>query len=256
MSKSGSLILAIDTTSRRGSVAVARDGRVSALLGLEADAQQSAVLWSDVDLLLGRLGAGVDDVTAFAVARGPGAFTGLRVGMAAAAGLARATGRPLYGATSLELTARAAAAGERVWVVLNAYRDEVYAQPFRVEAGGAAEPLAEPEVAAPAALFARFDGGPLVVTGSGAEVYAGPLAAEAASRGVALSRGRAAAAGGGWIVAPSPAFLAGELAALAAELAAAGREPGPVEPCYVRPSEAEINLKLGRLEGAGATRTV
>jgi hypothetical protein len=49
---------------------------------------------------------------------------------------------------------------------------------------------------------------------------------------------------------PAPAFLAGELALVAAEWVAEGRAPEPVEPCYVRPSEAEINLKLGRLEGA------
>jgi tRNA threonylcarbamoyladenosine biosynthesis protein TsaB len=242
-----SLVLAVDTTSRRASVAVARGGRVAALLGIEADARQSSVLWSDVDLLLGRLGASVDDVAAFAVARGPGAFTGLRVGIAAAAGLARATGRPLYGATSLELTARASGAGDDVWVVLNAYRNEVYAQPFRVGASGAIAPLAGPTVEAPQALFARLGGGPLRVVGSGAEVYLELLEAEAARRGVALG-------GPGWTITPAPAFLAGELALHAHEWLASGRDPGRVEPCYVRPSEAEINLKAGRLEGAGVTR--
>ena len=237
------LILAIDTTSRRASVAVARGNRVVALLGLEADARQSSVLWSDVDLLLGRLDATIDDVTAFAVARGPGAFTGLRVGMAAAAGLARATGRPLYGATSLELTARASGAADLVWVVLNAYRNEVYAQPFRTS-DGAVEPLAEPSVEAPRSLFARLDAGPLRVVGSGAEVYADLLAAEAASRGITE-----------WSLVPAPAFLAGELALQTHDWMASGREAGRVVPCYVRPSEAEINLKMGRLEGAGATRT-
>jgi tRNA threonylcarbamoyladenosine biosynthesis protein TsaB len=235
MSNSGSLILAVDTTSRRGSVALARDGRLVALLGLEAADQQSAVLWSDVDMLLVRVGAAIGDVTAFAVARGPGAFTGLRVGLAAAAGLARATGRPLYGATSLELTARAAGAGDRVWAVLNAYRNEVYAQPFAVSLDGRTRPLAAPEVAAPDELFARFGDGPLVVLGSGADAYSDALASAAREA---------------WVHLPAPAFLAGELALVAAEWVAEGRAPEPVEPCYVRPSEAEINLKLGRLEGA------
>jgi tRNA threonylcarbamoyladenosine biosynthesis protein TsaB len=243
MSNLGSFILAIDTTSRHGSIAIARDGGLRALLGLESDSQQSAVLWTDIDLLLGRLGATIDDVTAFAVARGPGAFTGLRVGLAAAAGLARATGRPLYGATSLELVARASGPAERVWVVLNAYRNEVYAQPFRVEPDGEAVPIAEPVVAAPAALFARFEPGPLRVTGSGVAVYRDLLDAEAAARGAA------------WRVVPAPPFLAGELAMATAARIASGAEAGRVDPCYVRQSEAEINLKLGRLEGAGTTRT-
>ncbi len=248
MALQNALILAIDTTSRRNSIAVARDGRVVALVGVEAEGPQSTVLWSDVDMLLGRLGATIDDVTAFAVARGPGAFTGLRIGIAATAGFARATGRPLYGATSLELTARASGAGERVWAVLNAYRNEVYAQPFRVLGDLSVEALADPVAEAPAALFARLGNEPLRIVGSGAEVYAELLDAEVASRGEAGVDS--------WHRAPAPAFLAGELALLASEHVAAGRDAGRVEPCYVRPSEAEINLKLGRLEGAGVTRAV
>jgi tRNA threonylcarbamoyladenosine biosynthesis protein TsaB len=257
MSKTGSLILSVDTTSRCGSVAVARDGRVVALLGLEAEGQQSAVLWNDVDLLLGRLGVTVEDVTAFAVVRGPGAFTGLRVGIAAAAGLAHATGRPLFGATSLEVTARMSGAGDLVWVVLNAYRNEVYAQPFRVAPDGAVEPHAEPVAEAPAALFARFERGRTRIVGSGADVYEELLSAEAESRGIPLSRTRVHGdEGTDWCLAPAPRFLAGELAVSVHEQIARGVVPRQVEPCYVRPSEAEINLKLGRLEGAGATRGV
>lgn len=248
MALQNALILAIDTTSRRSSIAVARDGRVVALLGLETEGHQSAVLWPDIDLLLGRLGATIDDVTHFAVARGPGAFTGLRVGIAAAAGLARATGRPLYGATSLELTARASGPGERVWAVLNAYRNEVYAQPFRVLGDLTVEALGDPFVDAPAALFARLENESMRIVGSGAEAYAELLDAEVASRGETVVDS--------WHRAPAPAFLAGELALLASEHVAAGRDAGRVEPCYVRPSEAEINLKLGRLEGAGVTRAV
>lgn len=253
MSNLGSLILAIDTTSRRGSVALARAGRVVGLLGLESAEQQSAVLWSDVDLLFGRAGATVGDVDAFAVARGPGGFTGLRVGLAAAAGLARATGKPLYGASSLELTARGAGAAPRVWAVLNAYRKEVYAQPFAVDADGRVTPLAEPLVSAPGEIFARFGDEPCVVVGSGADAYAELLASAAAERGIALARSRVASSPSrGWLHAPESAFLAGELATLAAGWLAEGREAGSVEPLYVRLSEAEINLKAGRIEGARA----
>lgn len=255
MSNLGNFILSIDTTSRRGSLAIAREGRIVALLGLEAEAQQSAVLWSDIDTLLGRVGASIDDVTAFAVTRGPGAFTGLRVGLAAAAGLARATGGALYGATSLEVTARAAGAHGRVWAVLNAYRNEVYAQPFRVDASGALEPLADPVVEAPEQLFARFDDGPLRLVGSGADAYAEALEAEATRREIPFVRARVGGvASEGWALVPAAAFLAAELAAVVFDWIAAGREPVEVEPCYVRPSEAEVNLKAGRLTQAGATR--
>lgn len=246
MSKTGSLILSIDTTSRLGSLAVARDGRVGAVAPLDPESQQSAILWSEIDRILAPLGATPGDVTAWAVARGPGAFTGVRVGIAAAAGLARATNRPLYGATSLELAARAAGPGDPVWVVLNAYRNEVYAQLFAV--GSTVEPLGEPLVEAPAALFARFEEGPMRVVGSGVDAYREALDAEARRRGAAPAEAL-------WRAARGPELLAGELAALVGAWVAEGREPGLVEPCYVRPSEAEINLRAGKLAGAGAPRS-
>jgi tRNA threonylcarbamoyladenosine biosynthesis protein TsaB len=253
MSNTGSVILAIDTTSRRGSVALSRGGRIVALWGLESSEPQSAVLWEDVDRLLARARLGIGDVDAFAVARGPGAFTGLRVGIAAAMGLARATGRPLYGATSLELVARAAGPASRVWAVLNAYRDEVYAQPFAVDGG--AEPLDEPLVAAADALFATFEPCSLVVTGDGAVFYGEALAAAAASRGARLERGRDLSQNEKrWSLVAAPPFLAGELALLAGAWLADGREPEPVTPCYVRASEAELNLGRGLVGGAGVPR--
>ena len=254
MSNRGSLILAIDTSSRRGSLALARDGRLVALFGLESDAPQSAELWGNVDMLLARSGAEMGDVTAFAVARGPGSFTGLRVGMTAAAGFARALGRPVHGATTLELTARAGGAAPSAWAVLNAHRREVYAQRFAVSVDGMAEPRTEPTVLPPDEVFAQFDGGPLRIIGDGADLYRDELAAAAAHRGVPLEEPAVVSPlGEGWQRAPSPAFLAGELALLASVWEADGREPEPIEPCYVRPSEAEINLRLGRIGQSGGT---
>jgi len=229
MSKTGSLILSIDTTSRRGSVAVARAGRVAALFGLEAETQQSAMLWTDVDLISRRLGIRFDEITAFAVVRGPGAFTGVRVGIAAALGFARATGKPLFGATSLELTARAAGPGCPVRVALNAYRNEVYTQAFVIDAGTPVA-LDAPSVEAPEDVFRRLGAGPLRLVGSGIDAYRDALGER-----------------DGWTVVPTPAFLAGELASFTAERLAEGHAPDLVEPCYVRPSEAEVNLKRGLL---------
>ncbi|MGB5037358.1 MAG: tRNA (adenosine(37)-N6)-threonylcarbamoyltransferase complex dimerization subunit type 1 TsaB, partial [Blastocatellia bacterium] len=76
----GSFILAIDTASRSGSIAAARDGRLVAVWGVDTGARQSSVLWEDIEIMLSRLEASIDDVSAIAVARGPGAFTGLRIG--------------------------------------------------------------------------------------------------------------------------------------------------------------------------------
>jgi len=255
MSNLGSLVLAVDTTSRHGSVALARDGAVLASLGVVAEPQRATVLWTDIEMLLERVGANIGDVDAFAVARGPGAFTGLRVGIVAAAGLARATGKPLYGATTLELTAREAGAGDAVWAVLNAYRNEVYAQPFRVESSGTVVPLADACVIAPGDVFARIGSGVARIAGTGAHTFRAELELAAGHAGVALSAPALFPSElAGWTVSPVVEFLAPALARYASIALAAGVDPGRVVPCYVRRSEAEINLELGKLQPAGATR--
>jgi tRNA threonylcarbamoyladenosine biosynthesis protein TsaB len=245
---SSSFILAIDTSSRRGSIALSAGGRLAASYGLESDAPQSAGLWENVDMLLVRAGRTVRDVSAVAVACGPGSFTGLRVGMAASMGIARALGCPLYGASTLELTARACGAARDVWAVLNAHRGEVYAQRFAVGRDGAVAARTAAVVAPPETVFAGFDDGPLRIAGDGADLFVDRLAVEASTRGLAVERPAVASAvEEGWQLAPAPAFLAQELAALVAQWIEEGRPPGSVEPCYVRPSQAEVNLRAGRL---------
>ena len=205
-------------------------------------------------MLLARTGATLDHVTAFGVSCGPGSFTGLRVGMTAAAGFARALGRPLYGATTLELTARAGGASPDTWVLLNAHRREVYAQRFAVGSDGNTAPRCEPLVLPPARVFDRFEQGPLRVIGDGADLYRDELAEAAGRQGVALDEPAIAAPlADGWQHAPSPTFLAGDLALLASIWSAGGSRPEPLEPCYVRPSEAETNLKLGRIGQGGGS---
>ena len=251
MSNLGSFILAVDTTSQRSSVALARAGRVIAVHGLESAAQQSIELWETVDGLLRQAGSSIVDVTAFAVATGPGSFTGLRVGLAAAMGYANATSKPLYGATSLELTAIAGGACEDVLVMLNAHRKEVYAQRFRVTGTGQIEALSEPIVAAPEAVLRSHGDGPTRFIGDGANLYVDLIEAAAARCGGLDVPQVQAPLGERWQFGPSPSFLAPTLALLASRLEASGIRPVPVEPTYIRPSEAEINLAAGRLGIAG-----
>lgn len=257
MSNLGSFILAIDTASRCGSIAVAREGRLAGVWGVDAGTKQSSVLWDDIDRMLGRLDATIDDVDTIAVAVGPGAFTGLRIGISAATGLARATGAALFGATTLELTARSSGSGDDVWSVLNAYRNEVYAQRLCVETDGQVRALGEPLVAAPADVFGAIGRASVRLVGDGTEVYRTQLEEAAGRAGVALQWSDVASAStaGSWTVVPAGLCLAAELAPLVALRIARGAQPGHVEPCYVRASEAEVNLKAGRLAGAGAPKT-
>jgi hypothetical protein len=92
----------------------------------------------------------------------------------------------------------------------------------------------------------------LRILGDGADLYRDQLAEAAGRQGVTLDEPAIAAPlAGGWQHAPSPAFLAGDLALLVSSRSVGGGEPEPLEPCYVRPSEAEINLKLGRIGQGG-----
>ena len=96
------VVLALDTTTRRGSVALARDGAV-----VDARAGDSAVthgqrLPGDLMRLLDGHNLRVGDIDLFAVAAGPGSFTGLRIGIATMQGLALANGKDVVGISALD----------------------------------------------------------------------------------------------------------------------------------------------------------
>lgn len=249
MSNLGSFILAIDTASRCGSIAAVRNGSLVGVWGVDAGVKQSCVLWDDVAMLLDRLETSIEEVTSIAVATGPGAFTGLRIGISAAAGIAKATGAALFGATTLELSARSSGTAGDVLVVLNAYRNEIYAQRLRVTPSGDVVSLADPVVGPPAAIFGELGCESARIVGDGAEVYRDQLEAEAERCGVGVewSRVSTVPVPATWSVMPAALCLAGDLAELVALRIERGAEPGPVVPSYVRASEAELNLKAGRL---------
>ena len=131
-------VLAIDTSSRRRVVCVLSAPTGELLRGIVAeDADIDRALPPALQSLL------ADDVTDVAVVVGPGSYTGVRTGMAAALGLAHARDLPLYGVTSLVpvwLAARALGA-QRGWAVADAGRGAVYAMPFD---GGTAGVTAAP----------------------------------------------------------------------------------------------------------------
>lgn len=130
------IIFALDTSSKRTSMAVARGPRVIAGYQGVADEKQSERLWGETDSLLGEAGLTINDVDLFSVCTGPGSFTGLRVGIAAIKGLAAATEKRVIGVTSLETVAFLAAPAQQVFATVNAYKGEVYSQLFRFDDEG------------------------------------------------------------------------------------------------------------------------
>src|SRR6187397_2596361 len=99
------VVLALDTTSRQGSSAVAVDGRVVLELVSDASLAQASRVPGELQALLTRAQLALRDVNAFAVAVGPGSFTGLRVGIATMQGLAFDAGKPLLGISALDALA-------------------------------------------------------------------------------------------------------------------------------------------------------
>jgi tRNA threonylcarbamoyladenosine biosynthesis protein TsaB len=122
------LVLGIETATALGGVAVVSgDGRILGevtLLGRESHSERIIPAAGE---LLTALGASPADLAAVAVSRGPGSFTGLRTGVAAAKGLAFSRGIPLFGVSTLEALAAGAADGSGpVCAVLGARRGECY----------------------------------------------------------------------------------------------------------------------------------
>lgn len=99
------LLLAIDTTSEFGSLALADGGRVLEEVALDSPDGFAHILFPEIERLLARHGAKITDIEGFASAAGPGSFTGVRVGLTAAKGLAEAAGRKVVAVSNLQALA-------------------------------------------------------------------------------------------------------------------------------------------------------
>jgi tRNA threonylcarbamoyladenosine biosynthesis protein TsaB len=233
------LVLALDTTTRAGSMALGRDGAVIEVFVGDSLRPHAERLPLDIIRLLERQGLTPADVDVFAVAIGPGSFTGLRIGIAAIQGLAFATSRPVVGVSALEALAHAvsdvARAGlmPRVGVWMDAQRDEVYSAVYeRAEGDGPARlrTVDDPAVGEPRATALRWHalaaGAWFPVAGDGAVRYRQVLE-EVAGPEV-------------HVIDPPP--LAPSIAALGAARARAGEAAAPhaIRPLYIRRPDAEL----------------
>lgn len=226
------LILAIDTTTPSGSVALLEEEALLGEVGLESGATHSARLFRSVDFLLGGLGREIGAVEAFAAAVGPGSFTGLRIGVAAVKSLAFASGRPIAPVSSLlALATKLAGAGfPLVCPLLDAKKEEVYAALFETGPAGPAEVIAQgaydPEV-----FFARLPADrPIAFIGSGLAPYRAKVESRIGEAARFPDR--------------SP-FIAAEVGRIGAGLLRAGRgvPAAEIEPLYLRRSQAEESCR-------------
>ncbi|PYT11795.1 MAG: tRNA (adenosine(37)-N6)-threonylcarbamoyltransferase complex dimerization subunit type 1 TsaB [Acidobacteria bacterium] len=221
-------VLGIDTATSPGSTALACPGEVIARARLDERGWHARDLLSRVDSMLAGAGVALQDLSGIAVTVGPGSFTGVRIGMATAKGLAYSLNVGLGGLSTLEALARAVLVGgqpepQRLCVSITAGRGEVYAALFRFEDG---EPLREgPERSLrPAGLLPDLSPG-TVVAGDGAAAVL-----EAAREAGLDIRER-----------ECEPLLAAPVALWGCRTLRAGESyrPGTLRPSYVRPSDAE-----------------
>ena len=130
-------ILAIESSAKAASCALCTDGVLTAQYTQCCGLTHSRTLLSMVEAMLQNLEMTVEDVDVIAVAHGPGSFTGIRIGVAAAKGLAWGADKPGIGVSTLEAMAwhLADREGALVCPVMDARRGQVYNAVFRIEGG-------------------------------------------------------------------------------------------------------------------------
>ena len=236
-------IVALDTTTRAGSVALLDDDRVVEERPGNAGRTHAERLPGELLDLLSAYGLTPRDVDLYAVAAGPGSFTGLRIGIATMQGLAFTTARPVIAVSTLDALGQLAAhglpEGARVGAWVDANRGEVFSALYRVAQvprSGLVALVArgEPAVADPVSTLGAWTAelaGVACVMGDGAARYAEVLAQMAPSLQVRGSEP-----------------LAGMLGRIARARWAGGErgEAADVRPLYVRRPDAEIERERRR----------
>lgn len=251
------LILALDTTTRSGSIALARDERLLAVMAGDPAKPHAERLPADIVRMLAEQHLDLTAIDVFGVAAGPGSFTGLRIGIAAVQGLAFAMNRPVVPVSTLDALAHVGAEAWRnvrdpepgvdgaratpdagrddrvVAAFMDAQRSEVFAALYRVTgppASPAFEVLDGPVSQPPAIVLERWSGEPageIWIAGDGVARYRELLVEHLGPRCRPVD--------------PLPP-LAPTIARIAAREASAGRAVAPhaIRPLYVRRPDAEL----------------
>lgn len=209
-------VLAFDTAGASCSAAVLRAGTLSARRFAAMARGHAEALMPMIAAVLEEAEMPVDAFDVIAVTVGPGAFTGLRIGLAAARGLSLASGVPVVGITSFAAIAAQAApasTGRKLVVALDSKRREFYLQAFTGEA-----PLGEGALVAPEDVPAWLPAAPLLLAGDAAPALARLIAGEREA-----------------LLADGPGLVdAADVARLAAARWRPGMRPPPPRPLYLR----------------------
>lgn len=173
-------MLAVDTSTQAGSLAVLRESRTIGVVSTWTDETYSSRMFRHLEFLLRELKLEMKQFDLYAVAAGPGSFTGLRVGLTAAKGWAEVHRKPIAAVSGLEAVAAQARTPTR-WLVpvIDARRGQIFGGIYEREAAGLAR-VGDEMVATPAEFLdhvrARFPDEPLTFVTPTPEVISGHLA--------------------------------------------------------------------------------
>jgi len=232
------LLLTVSTATRLASIAVTRGESLLGEVALDPPGTQSDFLLPVIADLLTRLELKLEEFDCFAAVHGPGAFTGLRVGIATIKGLALALNKPVIGVSSLQsLAMQVPDVAAQVYTLIDARKKEVYAGCYNWESG-LPHPVCAERVIDPQQLLSEISGEALFV-GDGSIAYRTLIVRQLGSRA------RFAPSSANMLRAGSAAMLA-LVKFEADELLSAAS----LNPVYIRPSDAELNKRETAPDGA------
>ena len=229
-------ILAIDTSTMLGGIAIMDESLLIAESRLNVRSTHSERLMTEIEHCLKQSGIKISDIDVFAVATGPGSFTGLRIGVSTIKGFSYATGKPIVSVPTLEALAwNFPYSKYPVCTMLDARKKEVYAALFKWEEGNFIrlinETSAKPEEFTRDALRVTHDD-KFIFAGEGVILYRDKIIEVMGEKAIFASPEKTV---------PSPANVAvlGLKKAKAREFS----EPISLTPMYIRKSEAEVKWK-------------
>ncbi len=228
----GDRIVAIETSSRHGSVAVAQGARLLEMRTLPAGNRHATELMPAIRDLTAQHGWRPEQIDELYLSLGPGSFTGLRIAVAIARALHQAIGCRLVGVPTLDVIAENAPMSFAVVVpILDAKRGQVFSARYRRSAEGLSR-LTEPALVEPAAFLAESAmlGGAVGVLGEGVEYHRAAIeSAVAAHSGIQVIEKEL------WLPSAGTVYRVGR------KLAGEGKyaDPRSLLPTYIRLPEAE-----------------
>ena len=226
------LTLSIETSDYVGGVALIRDGQPVAEVNLASEETHSRRLMVIIKWLMQRLGSDWSDLGLLAVSLGPGSFTGLRIGLSTAKGLAFALGLPLIGVPTLDVLAShvIACKGELVCPILDARKSQVYTALYQIRNFGKLEKISPYQAIFPEELAAFVPYGQRVLLlGGGLLLYQDIFVHGLGNRAVIVPSH----------IGHVRAASVGVLAELRWQKDRRTDDFKTLKPIYVRPSEAE-----------------